>query len=274
MAETMVSRLSWRLVVQRHGFSVTYHKALRLDDFRAGEGNFRRGARRKEVANLGAARVVSIQVGLPMHYRDEANGSGQWYSAFVKQPVNGRQYVRFDNIEGDRQADLKNHGGYDKAVLCYAAYHYREWQTELNQHFPYGGFGENFTIEGLDETNVCIGDIFKVGECTLQVSQSRGPCWKIFRRWSIPNLLDRIRATGRTGWYMRVLKEGYVAPGQSIKLLGRTHPRWTVARVNDVREHRLRDCEEIRDLLKVNELSAEARKITEICLRKIENSGI
>lgn len=226
------------------------------------------------MANLGVGRVVSIQIGLPVHYEDEANGSQGWYSAFVKQPVHDRRYVRFDNIDGDRQADLKSHGGPDKAVLCYAANHYWEWQTELNQGFPYGGFGENFTIEGLDETTVCIGDIFQVGESTLQVSQNRGPCWKISRRWNIPDLLGRVMATGRTGWYLRVLQEGYVEPGQSIELLQRTHPQWTIARINDVRERRLLESDAIRDLFEVKELSAEARKITEVRLRQTETPSL
>lgn len=226
------------------------------------------------MVNLGVGRVVSIQVGLPVHYEDEVNGSKGWYSAYVKQPVHDRRYVRFDNIEGDGQADLQNHGGPDKAVLCYAASHYLAWERELNQGFPYGGFGENFTIEGLDETNVCIGDIFQIGESRLQVSQNRGPCWKISRRWNIPDLLDRVTATGRTGWYLRVLQEGYVEVGQSIELVERMNPKWTIARVNDVRERRLLVSKEIRELLKVKELSAEARKITEVRLRNLEDSSI
>ncbi|GLG02304.1 MOSC domain-containing protein [Alicyclobacillus hesperidum subsp. aegles] len=221
-------------------------------------------------------RIVSMQVGMPKRYQTGAGGIGEgnheWYSAFGKQPVEGQRYVHAHNIDGDGQADLKNHGGPDKAVLCYAASHYPRWHAELGRRLPYGGFGENFTIAGLDETTVCIGDVFQAGTATFQVSQMRGPCWKISAHWGIPELLDRVKATGRTGWYLRVLEEGYVEPGQSFCLVERSHPKWTIARVNDVCEGRLVETDAVRDLLDVAELSSAARRVVEVCLRRLDET--
>jgi len=100
--------------------------------------------------------------------------------------------------------------------------------------FLYGALGENFTVTGLDEHNVCIGDVYRIGEAVVQVSQPRMPCWKAARLWGIPDLVRRIKETGRTGWYLRVLEEGRVAPGDGMKLLDRFCPRWTIARCNDM----------------------------------------
>ncbi|GMA58219.1 MOSC domain-containing protein YiiM [Alicyclobacillus sacchari] len=215
-------------------------------------------------------RVISIQVGLPKRYESGSTSSrNEWYSAFDKQPVNGKRYVHFDHIDGDGQADRKNHGGPDKAVLCYAADHYRKWTRELHIDLPYGGFGENLTIEGMDETNVCVGDVLAIGGAKFQVSQMRGPCWKISARWGIPDLLDRVRASGRTGWYLRVLEKGYVESGQPVQVLERRHPDWTIERINDVCEGRLTDGNAIRDLLTVNELSAAAQNVVALRLRRM-----
>ncbi|EJY55563.1 hypothetical protein URH17368_1755 [Alicyclobacillus hesperidum URH17-3-68] len=222
------------------------------------------------VLHVSSPRVLSIQVGVPKRYEGGSTSTEKaWYSAFDKQPVSDKRYVQITHIDGDAQADRKNHGGPDKAVLCYAADHYWTWQQELGVKLPHGGFGENLTIDGMDETNVCIGDVVAIGEAKFQVSQMRGPCWKISARWGIPDLLDKVKATGRTGWYLRVLKEGYIESGQPINLLERIHPNWTIERVNHVCEGRLNDAQAIQDLLAVNELSAAAKKVVELRLRRI-----
>ena len=135
------------------------------------------------------------------------------------------------NLDGDRQADLKNHGGPDQAVLCYSAEHYPRWHEELGRELVFGGFGENFTIEGLDEESVFLGDVHSTGEALVQVSCHRGPCYKIGYRWKRPELLDLVRRTGRTGWYLRVLREGLVQAGEPFVLLERPNPEWPVRRV-------------------------------------------
>ncbi len=185
-----------------------------------------------------------------------------WVSAVFKEPVEGKRWLGSTNVEGDCQADLENHGGPDKAVLLYAAAHYPLWRSELGDPaLPYGAFGENFTIDGLTEEIVCIGDVFAVGQARIQVSQPRQPCWKIERRWNRPGLTRQVQRTGRTGWYARVLDEGAVEAGLSIELLERPHPEWTVARASATIPRRRVDPATAADLASLPPLS-EAWKQT------------
>jgi MOSC domain-containing protein YiiM len=185
---------------------------------------------------MGEGWLLSVQVGTPQSRGEEGATDPErrpWTSAIFKDPVAGPLWLGSTNLDGDRQADLKAHGGPDKAVNVYAVEHYGRWRAELGiDDLPYGAFGENFTTEGLLESDVCIGDVYEVGDATVQVSQPRGPCWKIARRWGVPDLADRVRAAGLTGWYLRVLAEGRVAPGVAIRLVDRPCPEWTIARAN------------------------------------------
>jgi len=180
-------------------------------------------------------KLLSIQVALPRAHGDEAAREPMeraWTTAFFKEPAAGPVWLGAANLAGDRQADTKHHGGPDKAVLAYAAAHYPQWHAELGRELPFGAFGENFTVQGQDETAVCLGDVYAVGEARVQVSQPRIPCWKIARRWKIRDLSARVQQSGRTGWYLRVLAEGLVAPGAGVALLERPHPEWPIARAN------------------------------------------
>lgn len=191
---------------------------------------------------IGQPTICSVQVGVPTQYgtAGAANEMDRaWVTSFAKQPVIGPCWLGRENLAGNRQADTQNHGGPDKAALCYAASHYPDWRSELNRpDFPHGGFGENLTVAGLSEQTVCIGDTYAIGAARVQVSQPRGPCWKIARRWRIEDLTARVLASGRTGWYVRVLTEGDVAAGMSVMLFDRPYSAWTVARVNAIIHHR------------------------------------
>jgi len=153
--------------------------------------------------------LCSIQVAVPRSYgrEDAADEHDQpWTTGFYKTPVEGSVFVATMNLAGDGQADLKNHGGADKAVLAYSADHYPQWRDELRiPEMPHGAFGENLTISGLSEKSVCIGDIFRIGKVTFQVSQPRQPCWKLARRWRMHELVRFVVHNGRSGWYLRVL---------------------------------------------------------------------
>lgn len=155
-----------------------------------------------------------------------------WTTAFFKEPVAGPVWLGATNLECDRQADLKNHGGPDRAVMAYAAGHYPGWRAELYLEIPHGAFGENFTVAGMDEATVCIGDSYEVGGAVVQVSQPRIPCWKIARRWQVKDLSARVQRSGRTGWYLRVLREGEVKADDEMRLIDRPYPEWTIARAN------------------------------------------
>jgi MOSC domain-containing protein YiiM len=161
-----------------------------------------------------SATLDSIQVGMPTSYgsEDAANVHDKpWTTGFFKQPIEGLVFVGKTNIAGDGQADLYNHGGVDKAVLAYSADHYPKWREELRlPEMPHGAFGENLTIAGLNEGSVCIGDIFRIGPVTFEVSQPRQPCWKLARRWRMHELTGLVVRNGRSGWYLRVLEEGWI----------------------------------------------------------------
>lgn len=191
--------------------------------------------------------LASIQVGLPRNLGVEGASDPMdrpWSTGFFKESIDCVIWVGETNLDGDGQADLRHHGGPEKAVLAYAAEHYCEWQQYLMySEFGYGAFGENFTITGQTELSVCIGDTYKVGDVLVQVSQPRQPCWKLSRRWRMKNLALQVQQTGRTGWYFRVLREGYVAPKQLVTLVERPYPQWTIARVNDIMHQHLNDRE-------------------------------
>lgn len=156
-----------------------------------------------------------------------------WVTAFFKEAVTGAVFLATGNLTGDRQADLTVHGGPDKAVCVYSADHYAAWRAELaTRACVPGWFGENFTVDGQTEQSVAIGDIYRVGTALVQVSQPRGPCWKLGRRWRRPDLPKLVVRSGRSGWYLRVLEEGAVIAGEPLVLVERESTPWTIAQVN------------------------------------------
>ena len=181
--------------------------------------------------------LISLQLGRPResvsHLKD--GNDAEWVSSIWRTPINERLHLGRTDLEGNAQADLKNHGGPDKAVCCYSAEHYSSWRSLLRlseEEFGFGAFGENFTVSELTEDAVCLGDIYTLGTATVQVSQPRMPCWKVGRRWERPDLPGEMTQTGRTGFYLRVLTEGEVGAGDILTLIERPLPEWTVARLN------------------------------------------
>jgi MOSC domain-containing protein YiiM len=160
--------------------------------------------------------VRSVNVSLPkqVQHKNKTVSTG-----IFKQPVAGRIAVNQFNLAGDQQVDLVNHGGEHKAVYGFASDHYAFWQQKLEQpEFHYGKFGENLTIEGLDESTLCIGDQLHVGESVLEITQPRIPCFKLglaFNRDDMPRLFVENAATGI---YFRVIETGSVASGDTVSL--------------------------------------------------------
>jgi MOSC domain-containing protein YiiM len=195
--------------------------------------------------NLAPATLHSIQVGTPKAYgfEDAADTHDKpWTTGFFKTPVEGPVFVGTTNLVGDGQADLKNHGGIDKAVLAYSADHYPKWREELLMpDLPFGAFGENLSITGLSEELVNIGDIFRIGRVTFEVSQPRQPCWKLARRWRMHELTGIVARNGRSGWYLRVLEEGWIDARMPVVLIDRLNPAWSIARANEILYHRKTD---------------------------------
>lgn len=206
--------------------------------------------------------LVSLQAGQPQEHVSQIRDGQEaaWTSAIFKRSVSGRVALGALGVDGDAQADLKHHGGKDKAVCCYASEHYSGWRDALGLDaaaFIHGAFGENFTLSGMTEEAVCVGDVYAIGTARVQISQPRMPCFKLGRRWERPTLPQDAMNTGRTGFYLRVLETGDVGPGDTMALLERPLPEWTVARLNDAMYVR-KDDEALADTLGRLPLLAEA----------------
>jgi MOSC domain-containing protein YiiM len=173
-------------------------------------------------------------------------------SGIDKHPVAGRLWLDHEGFVGDAQGDRKHHGGPEKAVHHYAFEHYQYWQTALGTLDVLaqpGAFGENISTTGLNESNVAIGDSFRVGSAVIQVSQGRQPCWKLNARFGVRDMAALVQRNGRTGWYYRVLEPGFVESGDELIPIARLSPQWTIERL----WHAL-----YVDTLNLNELSAMA----------------
>ena len=163
-------------------------------------------------------RLLSVNVGLP---RDVAWHGETVRTAIWKEPVQGRRMVRRLNIDGDKQGDLNGHGGEQRAVFVYQMDSYRYWERQLGRNdFVFGQFGENFTISGLLETVVCIGDVWRIGSARLQVTAPRLPCFKFGHKIGRPDILEGFLQSGHSGFYHRVLTEGQVQAGDLSGLHG------------------------------------------------------
>lgn len=155
-------------------------------------------------------------------------------SAIAKVAVSTPVRVETLGLQGDEQGDRRVHGGPDKAVHCYPWAHYPSWRNELPDgallERP-GAFGENFSIDGLTEHTICLDDRWQVGTAMFGVSQGRQPCWKLNDRFGVADMAQRVQESLRTGWYLRVLEAGVVQAGDTIALLARPCPDWTIARL-------------------------------------------
>jgi MOSC domain-containing protein YiiM len=160
-------------------------------------------------------KLISVNVSPPkeIQYKGESVTTG-----IFKTPVPGRIMLRELNLDGDGQADLTVHGGVHKAVYVYPAEHYEYWKQKLGRHdLAYGQFGENFTVTGMLENQIHIGDIFRVGVALVQATQPRVPCYKLAIKMHMPQFPKLFMASARTGFYLRVLQEGEVGAGDLIE---------------------------------------------------------
>ncbi|MFM5918465.1 MAG: MOSC domain-containing protein [Novosphingobium sp.] len=204
-------------------------------------------------------RVRSVNLGRAVLFR------GAEESAIAKALASGPVAVTALGLAGDEQADPIHHGGPDMAVHHYPHDHYAWWKGLLGDH-PLldreGAFGENIGCAGLTEHQACIGDRYRLGTATVEISQGRKPCWKLSHRFGDPRVTSEVVSSGRAGWYYRVLEPGVVAAGDTLELLDRPHSEWTVERVFDLivaGGHR-RDPSALSDLAALEALSAEWRK--------------
>jgi MOSC domain-containing protein YiiM len=179
------------------------------------------------------ARLLSVNVGLPrdIEWKGRTVHTGIWKNA-----VRGRCRVGRLNLDGDGQGDLDGHGGEQRAVFVYQIEAYRYWQEQLKRtDFVYGQFGENFTIEGLPDDAVCIGDRYQIGSVMFEVTQPRVTCYRVGIRMNEPRMPALLTSSGWPGFYFRVLQEGEVCAGDEIVKVGDANERMTVAEINALR---------------------------------------
>jgi MOSC domain-containing protein YiiM len=190
-------------------------------------------------------------------------------SAIAKFSVAHAITLETHGLVGDAQGDRSIHGGLDKAVHGYAWSHYAAWQDELPDTRMFdkaGGFGENFSIVGSNESSVCIGDRWRVGTAILEISQGRQPCWKLNHRFAINDMAVRVQQSLRSGWYYRVLQPGIVIAGDQMELLDRPCQAWSIARLLAIIRDRECNIDLLNDVLRLP-LTPSWRKLF---LRRIE----
>jgi len=200
----------------------------------------------------GAVKIVSVNVGLPR----EVSWQGKVVSTGIfKEPVKGRTMLRMLNLDGDQQADLTVHGGVDKAVYAYPSEHYNYWRAELpGMDLPWSMFGENFTIEGLLEEGVYIGDRFRIGEAEVIVTEPRMPCYKLGIKFGRPDIIKRFLTSRRTGFYFAVVREGTVGAGDAMEFVGREQQEISVADIIRLYAFEKDDLRSLRHAIEVETL--------------------
>jgi len=215
-------------------------------------------------------KIISLNVGAPSTQR---YGEQELRTGGAKRPV-PRATLRFDNFDGDGQADLANHGGADKAVCAYPLDHYAYWERALGRKLESAAFSENLTVSGALETDFCVGDVFRAGGATVQVSQPRMPCGKLAGKNGERMLARWISETGYAGFYMRVLSEGPVAAGDTLDIVERHPDRISITDVNGVRFYgRSRDLALVERLAGLPEFAAEGRALFAERARRLRRSA-
>ena len=219
-------------------------------------------------------RLLSVNVGLPrdVEWQGRIVHTGIW-----KDPVPGRCRVSRLNLEGDGQGDLAGHGGEQRAVFVYQIESYRHWQAQLGRtDFVHGQFGENFTVEGLPDAEVCIGDRYEIGSALFEVTQPRVTCYRVGIRMSEPRMPALLTSSGRPGFYFRVLREGEVGTGDAIVKVGEAKERMTVAEINSLLYSPDHARERLQRALRVEALSPGWRASFEALLqaRTAGNAGL
>lgn len=211
--------------------------------------------------------IVSVNVGLP---REVVWKGRSVVTGIFKQPVDGRVTMRTLNLSGDKQADLTVHGGPSKAVYAYPAEHYAYWREELPEmELPWGMFGENLTTLGLLETDVHIGDRFRIGHAEVMVTEPRMPCYKLGLKFGRDDIIKRFLASRRTGFYFAVLKEGDIGAEDAIQRISQDAHGVAVADVTHLYANKLGNIELLQRAIQVEALPWSWRTYFQARLTKL-----
>jgi len=213
-------------------------------------------------------KLLSVNVSLP---KEVPHGRKTVSTGIFKEPVAGRVMLRTSNLDGDGQADLENHGGVDRAAYAYTIENYDHWRYELGRNeFAFGQFGENFTVEGMMEDDIHIGDVFRVGDALVEVSQPRPPCFKLGIKMGMAGFPKLFLASGRVGFYLRVLEEGEVSTGDTFELVESDPELMTVREMSHLLFFEPKNLEGAKRALRVRALSPGWRDSFEERLAKAD----
>ncbi|HUI45058.1 MAG TPA: MOSC domain-containing protein [Nitrospirota bacterium] len=201
--------------------------------------------------------IQILNIGLP---KKELFHGKEFMTGMCKKPVTTPLVLTKHGFEGDGVGDLKNHGGSDKAVCVYGLDHYEYWEKILGRKMPDAAFGENFSVTDMKEDDVCIGDIYQAGSATVQVSQPRQPCSTLAARYGRDDFVKLVVDSGRTGFYLRVLEEGRVKPGDGLFLVEQDLRQVSIAFANRIYHYDRKNREGIEMVLAVPALSQSWRK--------------
>ncbi|MDU0202938.1 MOSC domain-containing protein [Paenibacillus sp. MAH-36] len=201
--------------------------------------------------------IVSVNVGKPQIVEYQGK---ELVTGIYKSPVSSSLYVSKTQLDGDGQADLTVHGGVDKALCVYPEEHYAYWEEVLGRKLEAGAFGENLTVRGFLETDVCIGDIYAIDEVIVQVSQPRQPCFKVGKRLEWAKTPLQMQETGFTGFYFRVLQEGFLSINSQVKLVAKDVDGVTLAYANQIKYHDKMNKDGAQRLVRTEALSESWKK--------------
>lgn len=213
--------------------------------------------------------LCALSIGMPQTLRTFEGK--EFVSAIGKQATN-EVFLSMNGFLGDGIADTKHHGGPDRAVCVYSEEHYALWENEFSCKLPPATLGENLTVGGMLEEEVCIGDIYRVGDAVIQVTQGRVPCDTISQRTGLPKLMKGMIKTGFTGYLCRVLEEGMIRSNSEIRLLQRDSNNVSILYANEVYFQRPKDEEGLKRILEVDALAEEWREMLLKRLNKLQTT--
>lgn len=216
-----------------------------------------------------------MQIKMLLIGKPEKLGNEGVISGINKKETFEPEKVFFTGLENDVQVDKKHHGGLEKAIHHYAFENYEYWKNVSGISKPEvlceGGFGENISTLGMDESSVCIGDKYRVGSVVLEVSQARQPCWKLNLRFGHPDMSRMVQESLRTGWYYRVLEEGWMQAGDSFILIERNWPEWTLKRLLHVLYIDMHNKQLLEEMTQITPLSESWKSIA---FKRLESGEI
>jgi MOSC domain-containing protein YiiM len=209
--------------------------------------------------------IKALNIGLPM---TQIFGMKEFVTGICKKPVSGAVFLSKQGFEGDGVGDRKHHGGNDKAVCVYSLDHYPYWESTLGRTMPTAAFGENLSIAGMHEDDVCIGDVYRIGTAEVQVSQPRQPCGTLAARYGREDLVKLVVDSGRTGCYFRVIREGEVRTGDVVMVVERDLRAVSITFANTVFHRDRKNREGIMKVLSLPALSESWQRSFEELLHK------